>query len=109
MQKYTLKFKAVSVLTTAALLLASCGQDTEKNASRQIVVFNYGDYIDRSVLGQFEKETGIKVVYEEFLTPEAMYTKYKNGTVKYDLICCSDYMVDKMVKEKEVRFGRAHV
>ena len=102
-QKYTLKFKAISLLTTAALLLASCGKGTEKNAPDQIVVFNYGDYIDRSILGQFEEETGIKVVYEEFLTPEAMYTKYKNGTVKYDLICCSDYMLDKMIKEKEVR------
>ena len=49
------------------------------------------------------KETGIKVVYEEFLTPEAMYTKFKNGAVDYDLICCSDYMLDKMIKEKDVR------
>lgn len=103
MQKWQLMFKAVSVLTTAAMLFSSCGKSAEEKAGNQIVVFNYGDYIDRDILGQFEKETGIKVVYEEFLTPEAMYTKYKNGTVKYDLICCSDYMVDKMVKEKEVK------
>ena len=38
-----------------------------------------------------------------------MYTKYKNGAVDYDLICCSDYMIDKMIKEKEVKkidYGR---
>ncbi len=103
MQKKTIRFKAVSVLTAAAMLFASCGRSAEEKAANQIIVFNYGDYIDRDVLGQFEEETGIKVVYEEFLTPEAMYTKYKNGTIKYDLVCCSDYMVDKMIKEKEVK------
>ena len=54
-------------------------------------------------MDQFYEETGIKVVYEEFLTPEAMYTKYKNGTVKYDLICCSEYMLDKMIKDGEAK------
>lgn len=103
MHKYQLMVKAVTVLTIAALLFSSCGRSAGEKAENQIVVFNYGDYIDRDILRQFEKETGIKVVYEEFLTPEAMYTKYKNGTVKYDLICCSDYMLDKMIKEKEVR------
>ncbi len=101
MQKYSFMFKAISVLTVAAMLFSSCGRSVGKKAENQIVVFNYGDYIDRDVLGQFEKETDIKVVYEEFLTPEAMYTKYKNGTVSYDLICCSDYMAAKMIKEKE--------
>ena len=103
MQKKIISFKAVSVLTAAVLLFASCGRSAEEKAANQIIVFNYGDYIDRDVLGQFEEETGIKVVYEEFLTPEAMYTKYKSGTVQYDLICCSDYMADKMIKEKEVK------
>ena len=99
MHKCPLMFKAVTVLIIAAMLFSSCGRNVEEKAENQIVVFNYGDYIDRDILKQFEKETGIKVVYEEFLTPEAMYTKYKNGTVKYDLICCSDYMIDKMIKE----------
>ena len=103
MHKCPLMFKAVTVLIIAAMLFSSCGRNVEEKAENQIVVFNYGDYIDRDILKQFEKETGIKVVYEEFLTPEAMYTKYKNGTVKYDLICCSDYMIDKMIKEKEAR------
>lgn len=83
------------------ILLTSCGSSVKK-PDKQIVVFNYGDYIERELLDEFEEETGIEVVYEEFLTPEAMYTKYKNGSVKYDLICCSDYMLDKMIKEDEV-------
>ena len=92
----------MAVMLTATGLLTACGQ-TEKQNKNEIVVFNYGDYIDTDVLKQFEQETGIKVKYEEFLTPEAMYTKFKNGTVRYDLICCSDYMLDKMIRSGEVR------
>ena len=88
----------MSVLLAASGLLTACGTSGQK-ADKRIVVFNYGDYIDHDVLKEFEKETGISVAYEEFLTPEAMYTKYKNGTIHYDLICCSDYMLDKMITE----------
>ena len=92
----------MSIMVSSTFFLTSCKQKNTSSKNK-IIVFNYGDYIDSSLLDKFEKETGIKVVYEEFLTPEAMYTKYKNGAVDYDLICCSDYMLDKMIKEKEVR------
>lgn len=99
--------RAVALLMSVVLLLGSvltgCGGfgGGSQGSRNRIVVFNYGDYIDRDLLNQFEEETGIEVAYEEFLTPEAMYTKYKNGTVDYDLICCSDYMIDKMIQEGE--------
>ena len=92
------------IILGASTVLTACGTNSsKKDSSNQIVVFNYGDYIDRDLLDKFEKETGIEVLYEEFLTPEAMYTKYKNGSVKYDIICCSDYMLDKMIKAEEVQ------
>lgn len=68
-----------------------------------VTVFNYGDYIDVSVLKTSEKETGIKVKYEEYVTPEDMYTKYKSGVINYDVICTSDYMVEKMMQEGEAQ------
>ena len=91
-----------TVMVSANLLTACGGPSREGDGRERIVVFNYGDYIDVDLIAQFEEETGIQVAYEEFLTPEAMYTKYKNGTVDYDLICCSDYMLDKMIQEEEV-------
>lgn len=91
----------LAVVLSSSSLLTACGSGESKQ-DNQIIVFNYGDYIDVDLLKQFEKETGISVAYEEFLTPEAMYTKYKNGTVNYDLICCSDYMLDKMIQADEV-------
>ena len=65
--------------------------------SGEVVVYNWGEYIDPDVLKQFEKETGIKVVYEEFETNEIMYPKVAAGAASYDLICPSDYMISKML------------
>ena len=53
-------------------------------------------------MDKFEAETGIKVEYEEYITPENMYTKYKAGAIDYDLICTSDYMIEKLISENEV-------
>ncbi len=46
----------------------------------------------------FEKETGIKVVYDEFETNEIMYPKVEAGSSAYDVVCPSDYMVQKMIE-----------
>lgn len=32
-----------------------------------------------------------------------MYTKYKSGVINYDVICTSDYMVEKMMQEGEAQ------
>ena len=65
--------------------------------SGKVVVYNWGEYIDPDVLDQFEEETGIEVVYEEFETNEIMYPKVAAGAASYDLICPSDYMIAKMI------------
>ena len=44
----------------------------------------------------FEEETGIDVVYEEFETNEIMYPKISSGAIAYDLVCPSDYMIQRM-------------
>ena len=31
-----------------------------------------------------------------------MYTKFKAGAIDYDLICTSDYMIEKLIQEQEV-------
>ena len=31
-----------------------------------------------------------------------MYTKYKAGSIDYDVICSSEYMVEKLINEGEV-------
>lgn len=97
--------KRVLFLLTCVLattLLSSCGSTTKGHDSNTLVVLNYGKYIDEAVLDQFREETGIKVKLEEYESPEEMYTKYKAGSIAYDVVCTSDYMVEKLINEGEV-------
>ena len=88
-------------------VLSSCGKgtsstETTKKDDNTLVILNYGKYIDESVLDQFEKETGIKVKLEEYESPEEMYTKFSAGSINYDLVCTSDYMVERLINEDQV-------
>lgn len=113
-----MKKRMLSVLAAAGLivgLFAGCGssENTEgsdatsqvsvqaENSSKKesITVINYGEYIDKSVLKQFEEETGIEVKYEECVNPEEMYSKYIAGAIDYDLICSSEYIIERLIQE----------
>ena len=80
-------------LITMGLFLTGCGKEYD------LYIYNWGQYIDDDVIDIFEKETGLSVSYEEFETNEAMYPKVANGAGEYDLICPSDYMIEKMIEE----------
>lgn len=67
------------------------------SSDNTVVVYNWGEYIDPDVIDEFEDETGIHVIYEEYETNEIMYPKIKSGAVAYDLVCPSDYMISKMI------------
>lgn len=86
------------VLILVMSTLTACGDDPKKT----ITVFNYGNYIDPEVLEIFKEETGVTVKYEEATTPEILYSKYTSGSIKYDVICTSDYMLERMIKEGEL-------
>lgn len=89
--------KWIVIMFLALALMAFTGCQKEE----QVVlnVYNWGDYIDESILDTFEEETGIKVNYEMYATNEEMYTKIKNGGTHYDIAIPSDYMIEKMIKE----------
>lgn len=86
----------LAFIVTMIASLVGCGSKSGENG--QVIVYNWGEYIDPETIEMFEKETGIKVVYDEFETNEIMYPKVKAGAVKYDVICPSDYMVAKMIE-----------
>ena len=64
-----------------------------------VYVYNWGEYIDPTVNEQFEKEYGIKVIYDEYDNNESMYASLKNGAAKYDVVFPSDYMVSRLIRE----------
>ncbi|WP_408633953.1 ABC transporter substrate-binding protein [Peptostreptococcus russellii] len=88
----------LSIIISTSFFFSGCksgGQDS----SKVLNVYNVGDYIDESLIKEFEKKTGIKVQYSTYDTNEMMYQKVKSGSTKYDLIFPSDYMVQKMSNE----------
>ena len=90
----------------AALLLSACGSaDTDTAGSsgdNSLVVLNYGKYLDASAIKMFEQETGIKIKLEEYESPEEMYTKFSAGSISYDVVRTSDYMVERLIHEGKV-------
>ena len=62
-------------------------------------IYNWGEYIDESILRDFTKETGIRISYSTYASNEEMYAKQKGGGTQYDLIIPTDYMVERMIKE----------
>ncbi len=85
---------ALCVLGSLCLSMSGC------SAAPTLYLFNYGDYICPDVYEMFEEETGIRVIYDEYAAPEDMYAKFVAGTAQYDLICTSDYMLEKLIAEQ---------
>ena len=65
----------------------------------KLYVYMFGDYIDPDLIDRFEEETGYELIVDYFDTNEEMYPVIKNSTAEYDVVCASDYMIDKMRKE----------
>lgn len=76
--------------------LSACGKSVGK---KTLNVYNWGDYIDPSVIEDFEKEYNIKVNYSTFDTNEDMYVKVKSSGTSYDVLFPSDYIIEKMIRE----------
>jgi putrescine transport system substrate-binding protein len=82
MGEIMLSHRAAAV--AAALVLAAGGPIFAQE--KQVNVYNWSDYIDDAVLKEFEKETGIKVVYDTFDSNEVLETKLLTGNSGYDVV-----------------------
>ena len=91
------KALSMACLSAALLLpLTGCG-NSSSGGNGEVIVYNWGEYLDPETLELFEEETGIKVIYDEFETNEIMYPKVQSGAIAYDVVCPSDYMIQKML------------
>lgn len=62
-------------------------------------IYNWGEYTGENILKEFEKETGAKVIMENFDSNEQMYIKVANGE-PYDILVPSDYMIQRLIEEE---------
>lgn len=96
MKKLLLLSLSLAMLLSAFTLAGCAGTGSSENG--EVIVYNWGEYIDPETITMFEEETGIKVIYDEFETNEVMYPKVEAGATAYDVICPSDYMIQKMIE-----------
>ncbi|HET7616062.1 MAG TPA: spermidine/putrescine ABC transporter substrate-binding protein, partial [Bacillales bacterium] len=107
--------KKLFSLVFAALLafsLTACGS-SEKTASGsgtagdgsngkqladKLYLFNWSEYLPKSIIKGFEKKYGVDVVYSTYASNSEMLAKLRSGTVPYDLVVPSDYYVKRMAE-----------
>jgi spermidine/putrescine transport system substrate-binding protein len=95
--------KAIALFSSLILVLtlfSGCGGGGDSKADKGVVnVYNWGEYIDESLLGRFEEETGIKINYTKYESNEQMYSVLRQGGVSFDVVIPSDYMIARMIDE----------
>jgi spermidine/putrescine transport system substrate-binding protein len=70
--------------------------------AEELNLFAWSEYVPQSVLDGFAEETGIQVNYETYASNEEMLAKLMSGAASYDLIQPSEYVVEALVKEKQL-------
>lgn len=103
-----MKSRALFFFLLAALwsccIFSSCS-NREKERMSTLKIYNWGDYIDESVLDDFKswykEQTGeeLKIIYQTFDINEIMLTKIARGKEDFDLVCPSDYIIERMMKK----------
>jgi spermidine/putrescine transport system substrate-binding protein len=98
--------KAIVFLFLCLLMilpLSSCYN--KENREEILKVYNWADYIDEDVLANFpkwyEQQTGkkIRVIYQTFDINEVMLTKIERGHEDYDVVCPSEYIIERMLRK----------
>lgn len=95
------KILSLLLALSMVLSLAACGGGSSSKGEDkgEVNVYNWGEYMDESLLEKFEDETGIKVNYTTYSDNESMYSSLKNGASEYDVIIPSDYMISRLISE----------
>ena len=92
--------KRILLLAVATLMLMGCSEDR----NNILKVYNWADYIDEDLLDEFEvwyeEQTGepVEIIYQTFDINETMLSKIELGHEDYDVVCPSDYIIERMLK-----------
>jgi putrescine transport system substrate-binding protein len=87
---------AALLLATAAL--GGCGSGHKAAAAPVVNIYNWADYIGKDTLAQFERSTGIKVVYDTYDADETLEAKMMAGDSGYDVVSTSTDFFSRQIK-----------
>lgn len=78
--------------------------DMSVQESQTLRIFTFTDVVSRDLVRVFEEETGIKVALNYFQSNEDLFAKLVvSKGAGYDLIVCSDYMCELLIKNDLLR------
>ena len=98
------KFILHSLALVVALMAVGCGVSDER--AHTLKVYNWGDYIDEDLIAEFEEwyeeQTGesVQIIYQTFDINEVMLAKIENGMADFDVVCPSEYIVERMMRNE---------
>ncbi|MBR2572403.1 MAG: ABC transporter substrate-binding protein [Clostridia bacterium] len=102
MKRFWAVLAMLCMLAASAGALAADYDPVAEFGSDVLNVYNWGEYIDKQVLTDFEKEYKVRVNYSLFSSNEEMYTKLLSGA-SYDVLVPSDYMIERLIKENKLQ------
>ena len=101
MKRYT-----IYLLTFFLYLSLTACYNSGEPRENVLKIYNWADYIDEEVLKEFQtyykEQTGedIRIVYQTFDINEVMLTKIEKGHEDFDVVCPSEYIIERMLKKK---------
>ncbi len=92
------QLRNLTVVAALGALLSACGGRSSGGGGQVLNVWNWSDYIEPSLLEQFEAETGIKVNYEVGDSNEMLETKLLAGRTGYDVVVPSASFMARQIQ-----------
>ncbi|MBO7313775.1 MAG: ABC transporter substrate-binding protein [Alistipes sp.] len=96
--------RVLYTLIAAVFALVSCNSDEQR--MQILKVYNWGDYIDEDLIPVFEEwyfeQTGeqVEIIYQTFDINEVMLAKIENGEADFDVVCPSEYIIERMLRNE---------
>lgn len=100
MKKLVKLFSLSICIVMMGIFFVGC---SNKQNTKEINFYNYGENIDDETVKEFERKYNIKVNIETFDDMEAMYSKIKSGAGNYDVVLVSDALMPRMIDQKLIQ------
>lgn len=93
---------------TGCLFLTTCSQEDERN---QLNVYNWFNVISPAILEEFEKEFGIKIVYDVYDSNDVLEAKILSGNSGYDVVfpSCYPYLARQLESKVYAKLDQAKI
>jgi spermidine/putrescine transport system substrate-binding protein len=97
------RIATILLLLVFSFVVFSC-KESDNSRKKILKIYNWADYIDENLLTEFPKwykeQTGedVQIVYQLFDMDEVVYSKIALGHEDFDLICPTQYIIERMMK-----------